>query len=678
MMTCCFIAGHAQSAIKQIFERLDNKLYVVEKESKFEVVPDVITVKMKEGVPPAEGLEFSKRGYAKIAVPDGVDVEAFAKELDETGLYEYIILNTKVHYHMAFNDNTSATLWHLSRIKATDAWDITTGNPSIKMAIIDSGISAEHFDLGPTTNYNYSHVSTSLGWDYVNNMSYYSPSVENHGTMVAGVAGAKTNNGMGAAGVCGGNGNQGITMIPYRLNSTADIADAIDRAVLQGAKVINISIGPSYSQEIEEALEDAFNSYVTIVCSTGNNGNGYVEYPASSWYTIGVGASTKNNLKLSSSQYGVGTDLVAPGDSIYTTDLGNQYCLISGTSFAAPQVASTVALMLSVNPDLTPLQIREILRNTATKIGTSTYSYNNAGWCMQVGYGLLNTYKAVLSALAPTLEINGASELCGSEVYSINNLPNGSTVGWSFQNTNSSANSLIQGNYPAQNQCIINIENNENIDETLVATVYHNSNLVATLTKDVTTNWNFAGTYSIVCSSPLYNNVTNAPFGNNWNVAVWPNSDVTINSENFPDVTLSHTLSSKISWSYDNDETIQLHVSSLATDGHTMTVTGTANSDCDNFKFYVVVRVRLSDPLLNMNPNRQLSISLHEEDVDYFKSSGMNWNVTIKNIATGQTVFKGNTKNPLITINAESWPSGFYSVQHTLGEQIITQKLMVK
>lgn len=679
-MTLFFVEPvRAQNAITQRTERINGKLYVVEHESKYEVLTDIVTVKLKERAT-VEGIEANKRGYAKISVPKGVDIEVFAKQLDEKGCFESIIYNTKMELYMSFNDNTTSTLWHLNKIKAPEAWDITTGNPSIKMAIIDTGIDADHPDLGVTSSYNYSVVSKLLGWDYYTHMSYSLPYSDNHGTAVAGVAGAKTNNGMGTAGICGGNGSQGLTIIPYRLGLyTTDMADAIDRAVSAGANVINISMGTSYNQEIEDAIEDAYLNNVCIVCATGKNGNAWTPFPASSNYTIGVGSCSASNLRSSFSDYGLGIDLVAPGESIYTTDLNNTWGYFSGTSFAAPQVAATIALMLSVNPNMTSYEIRNILRSTAVKISPSVYSYNSTtGWNQEVGCGMLNTFQALLSAVAPMLEINGSSELCGSEIYSVSNLPNGATVQWSFLNSSSSANSLLQSNYPVQNQCIINIENNENLNETLVAEVYYGGYLINTLTKAVSTDWNLSGTYSVISNSLLYNDVINEPFSNNTTLRVWPGSSVSISSSQFANVSLSHTYSPKITWSYDGNQIIQLSVSPLADDGHTMTITGTANSDCDNFKIGVRVWRRIIEPLLNLSPDNILLAALKEDDADYFMSSRLTWDMEIINTNTGEIVYKGKTVDTTVRIDASEWSPGLYAVKHEIDEQIIIQKINIK
>lgn len=667
----------AQTVITQDVEEINGKLYVVEREQRHLVYHGVLTVKVKNGIETIKGTKVNSRGYAKLDVPQNMDILTFAKELGATKEVESIIFNTEVIPFLSFNDNSTSTLWHLARIHATDAWDITTGDPNIRLAVIDTGINADHPDLGVSNGYLYSNVSKTLGWNYITGTSYSPPSLS-HGTQVAGVIGAKTNNGMGTAGVCGGNAAQGITILPYYPGTTTVyIADAIDDAVDKGVKVINISMGFAFNQEIEDAIINAYNNGVSIVCATGNNGNGYVSYPASSAYTIGVGASDSNNLKSDFSQYGVGTDLVAPGESIYSTALGNTYVSSDGTSFAAPQVAGTIVLMLSVNPFLTPLQIKVILKETATKIGASVYSYASGNWCMQVGNGLLNTYKAVLYALVPLMEIQGNESLCGSEIYSVSNLPEGCIVQWSFQDTNTSASGLLQSNYPCINECIINIDNNENINETLVAKVYHNGNLFATLTKAVSTNWNLTGTYTM--TDHTTNSYSNGTFGNNKTFFVSNDALLVLNSGVFNSVALSHTNSSFINWNYNGNETIQLNILGSAPNGETMTITGLGTSDCDNFKLSVkVLRHIIGPPILEISPDNIIYLSLNEQDAELFNSSKTTWKLVVRNIESQQIVCKKKIIHSHEKIDMNDWPAGVYVLQHSIGTEEYSQKVINK
>lgn len=362
------------------------------------------------------------------------------KNLKNRGEYESVdyITESKLAFSVSSVQDTESHEWYLSRVNVTKTWDITMGSPSIMIGIIDTGIDRGHYDIG-YGNDGYTNVSYTLGYDYKNSVTYQTP-LHDHGTNVAGILGAKTNNSYGIGGVSGGNGASGITMISYcvknqEYDSAEGVGDAIKNAVDNGAKIINISLMLTYNSLINQAIAYAYNHGVTIVCASGNLDTSSLSYPASDSRTIAVGATDKYDYRWidpdenKGSNYGNGLDIVAPGDWIYTTKLLNTYWYYAGTSFAAPIVSGTIALMLSVNSSLTPDQIKTILHKTATKI--SSYTFNSNGWNSEVGYGLLNTYAAVCAA---KINITGPSSLCNSGTFSINEIPTGASVSWSVSN----------------------------------------------------------------------------------------------------------------------------------------------------------------------------------------------------------------------------------------------------
>lgn len=413
--------------------REGSKLFLVERGRKYDVDPKILLAKvrnsnyqMKSGVKP---LFVDKLGIARISVPDSIKTEDYKIFLEKTNDFEFVEFNT-IYLSCSFlpNDVDLPNQWHLAKINAYDAWEITKGSSAVKVAVIENnGISCNHPDIGMGTD-GYTNINISSGYNYVNNTTTHTPT-HYHGTFVAGVLAAKTNNSIGIAGIAGGDNSAGSIVIPYQTGAiTSNIISAINDAVDEGAKVINMSFGGPNSSSVETAIQNAYIHGVTMVCASGNSYSPYLYYPASSQYTIAVGATNKNNQRVSFSNYGTGIDLVAPGDTIYSTKYDatnntNTYGSDSGTSYAAPQVSGTIALMLSVNPFLTPTEIRKILRKTAYKL--NGYTYTN-GWNQEVGYGLLNSYAAVLDAI----QIIGPSSFCNTAFYSINYLPAGATVTW--------------------------------------------------------------------------------------------------------------------------------------------------------------------------------------------------------------------------------------------------------
>ena len=427
----------------QTIKTIDGKRYILDNGEAFVLDEKVLIVKPKTSLYPIPKdlkiLNSNRLGFLYIQVPKNIDIEEYADSLRNSKLFDIIEFNGASKCCLEPNDDSIANQWYIDRIHLYEAWDITTGISDVKVAIIDTGVDANHVDLGYGFD-SYTHVSTSLGYDYTAGLSYQSPSFF-HGTFVAGILGAKTNNSIGIAGVSGGNGSAGITIIPYCMGNSGNFvtyynANAILDAIDAGAKIINISMSMPQTTDVDYALEYAFSNGVSVVCATGNNGTDAISYPASNERTISVGAMNYYNLRRPSSNYGEGLDIIAPGESIYSTVLNHNYDYSSGTSFSAPQVSGVIALMLSVNPNLTPAEIRNILRNSANKI--SEYTYTN-GWNQEVGYGLLDAYKAVIQAF--NIHVVGSDMVCGEEEYTISNLPAGAAVAL---NTSNSAGFSIQ------------------------------------------------------------------------------------------------------------------------------------------------------------------------------------------------------------------------------------------
>jgi subtilisin family serine protease len=248
-----------------------------------------------------------------------------------------------------------------------------------------------------------------------------------HGTFVAGIAAAAGNNGAGVAGACGTCKIMAVRVAnPEGWLRSSDTADAISYATRNGAKVINLSLGGNTASQAEiSAIDLAVSSGVIVIAASGNDNKTPISYPARLSNVISVGASAHTNTKgrASFSNWGQGTPpnpsvtVVAPGVDIASTAIrsvadqnagagtaGTQgYLRGSGTSFSTPLVSGIVGLMLSVNPALTPAQVRSILTSTAEPLPDDPADTPNAGstWA---GAGMVNAFGAVSAASggAPT------------------------------------------------------------------------------------------------------------------------------------------------------------------------------------------------------------------------------------------------------------------------------------
>jgi subtilisin family serine protease len=210
--------------------------------------------------------------------------------------------------------------------------------------------------------------------------------VQKHGTHVSGtiasygeVSGVMQNASIIPVKVLGDNGSGSMYGIQQGILYAASIK----------ADVINMSLGGGgYSQGMDEACQTAVNAGVVVVAAAGNSGTNVISYPAAYNSVIAVGSVDKNRRRANSSQYGAGLSVMAPGVGIYSTVPNNGYDTFSGTSMATPHVAGVAGLIRSVNKNLTPAEVRNILQTTAVSAGPTN----------EYGYGIVDAYAAVKAA----------------------------------------------------------------------------------------------------------------------------------------------------------------------------------------------------------------------------------------------------------------------------------------
>ena len=405
--------------------KIDDVYYIEADSIKYLANPSVVTVRFKKGIERTnivlDTIRANKLGFIDITVPNDTDLKEFVSMLKSTNDFEYINYNYFGELCYTSYDPLSNNQWYLSYIRAFEAWDITTGSSSVKVAVLDNYIQHNHQDLGWSSGAclpgpMYTHIDETLGRDFC--PPEWLINDESHGTKVAGIIGAKTNNGIGVAGISGGNAcfPGGITIIPIRVSNDISVkSDVVDDAIIyavdKGAKIINMSFMLAWMPlDLEEAIEYALQKNVVLVASSGNNmvldpKYFFVHYPARHPNVIAVGAVQQDTLRWNHSCYGAGLNVVAPGVDIWTTTPHNGYDVYgsaTGTSFAAPQVSGIAALMLSVNPKLTWWQIRDIIQRTAKKIRKQNYFPSYTICSDQVGYGLVDAYAAVQEALETT------------------------------------------------------------------------------------------------------------------------------------------------------------------------------------------------------------------------------------------------------------------------------------
>lgn len=284
--------------------------------------------------------------------------------------------------------------WNLPQIRAPYAWAISTGSADVIIAVVDTGVDLDHPDLA---------AKVVTGYDFVNADNDPNDD-EGHGTHVAGIAAARTNNSQGVAGV-----SWGAKIMPVKVldsegsGSYSRVADGITWAADRGARIINLSLGgKSSSSTLQNAVDYAYNRGALVVASAGNHyqeGNPVI-YPAAYPHVLAVAATGDQDEHARYSETGYYVDVAAPGGNpssswdtnpdhwIMSTYLYGGYAQVSGTSQAAPHVSGLAALVWSVTPSLSNDQVERIIEETAVDLG-------DAGRDDVFGHGRIDAYRAL-------------------------------------------------------------------------------------------------------------------------------------------------------------------------------------------------------------------------------------------------------------------------------------------
>jgi len=375
----------------------------------------------------------------------------------ESGLFESSEPEFLYHDLLISNDPYFTSQWGLKNtgqyggtpgidINAEEAWNITTGSSTIRVAVFDHGIEMNHPDLQNNvfgTGYD-ATTGTSPAWVR-----------GDHGTACAGIVGAQQNNSIGVSGVAPSIRLMSISINLLFSDTPQQLANGFNWAWQNGADVISNSWGGyTPSSIIDDAITNTLNNGrnnkgTIVVFAAGNENNTNIRYPGNSNPDIlVVGAISPCGEKKSytscdgewrwGSCYGTQLDIVAPGVLVPTTDRqgtagynpnvplhvnsgGNKITTdfanedytvwFNGTSSACPHVAGTAALVLSVNPSLTAQQVNNIIESTAQKVGGYNYQTTsgrpNGTWHEEMGYGLVDAYAAVQEADCPTTIVTG-------------------------------------------------------------------------------------------------------------------------------------------------------------------------------------------------------------------------------------------------------------------------------
>ncbi len=325
-------------------------------------------------------------GWYRIRLPEGVDPRQAASLSSRLPWVRYAEPNYLLRAALVPDDPfyPERQAWYYDIIDAPAGWDIERGGPSTIVAVLDTGIDLEHPDLKDKIWTNAREdppngvdddkngcIDDVHGCNFLTSPPNNNPNDDHgHGTMVSGIIGARTNNGVGVAGVA-----WGATLLPVKVldssgtGSASDVAQGIIYAAKSGARVINMSMARSApSRALESAVQEAHDKFgVIMVAAAGNDGRASVGYPAAYPQVIAVSAFDHNHpdARASFSNWGPQIAVAAPGVDVFSTHLDDSYAQSAGTSFSAAFVSGLAALLLSEDPNRTDDDIRQLLRFTS-------------------------------------------------------------------------------------------------------------------------------------------------------------------------------------------------------------------------------------------------------------------------------------------------------------------------
>jgi serine protease len=396
-----------------------------------------------------------------------IDVLSFVSYLNKLEFIDY----AEPNYHMQLlylpDDpmNIEHQYW-LNNIMAYQAWDIHQGDTNVVIGIVDTGIDISHEDLIYNIKYNYNdlpngndddndgYIDNFRGWDFGDNDNnpQANPNVESgfHGSWVSGISSPETDNGKGLSGV-----GFKTKFLPIKvMNSDGIINTAYDGVVYaadQGCKVINCSWGnTTYQQLAQDVVNYAtYNRDALVVGAAGNKNNDDFFFPASYENVLSVAGTTVDDEKWgnfdtsSGSSFGFLVDVSAPGTMMRTTGNGDYMMAYAGTSFAAPVVSGLAGILRSFYPEMSALQIGELIKISSDLIDTIPHNQPYAG---MLGTGRVNMYNALVIEYSPAIQLKSPeisdNREPGDIVYISGNL-----VNFLAQSENLSVNVIAESPY---------------------------------------------------------------------------------------------------------------------------------------------------------------------------------------------------------------------------------------
>jgi len=372
--------------------------------------------------------------YYNLQFFKSIDIISLQKELENIDEIELVEFNYRKSINIIPNDSNYSSQWAHNNtgqaggnagtpgcdIGSEEAWDVTTGNDNVVIAILDTGVN------------NHSEFSGRLlqGYDFIGNDT--TPSDGNgHGTACAGISAAKGNNGVGVAGIC-----WDCLILPVKIMSDdgfgedTEIADGVVWSSDNDADIISMSLGGgAYVSYFDNAINYAVDNGTIVFAASGNDDASSISYPSAYENCVSIGALSPCNERKTynscdgenfwGSNYGNGLDFVAPGVLIHTTSSSGGYTSnFNGTSSACPHAAGIAGLILSVDQGLSPEGIKTIMQLSSVDIGLDGYD-------LETGHGRLNAFNALVTIIGGpevNLNTNTITEQLSSDQTSIQSI----------------------------------------------------------------------------------------------------------------------------------------------------------------------------------------------------------------------------------------------------------------
>ena len=370
---------------------------------------------------------FAPHRAYHLRVRPGTDMQKLMARLRKMSGVSYVEPNHIVsHADISLpNDPAlegSGAQWAPLQTATIQAWNIwkPKNTKPIIIAIVDSGVDDTHPDL--TNMMLRDAYGTVIGYNVLTNTAGPTPADCPHGTHVAGIAAAQTNNGQGISGMAGWTGDAGFTdtshikVMPVKVldangnGTTANVAAGVDWAVAHGANIINLSLGgPDPDFTLYASIENAWAKNCVVVAAAGNYGSTTQFFPAADPNVISVAATSHNAADSlpSWSSRGWWVTVSAPGDGIYSTMPNGQYAYDSGSSMASPHVAGLAALIWAQNPLLKNSDVMKIITGSTDKYPASANPISRGG-------GRINSNRALLAVNAGLPTVSGLITLQNS------------------------------------------------------------------------------------------------------------------------------------------------------------------------------------------------------------------------------------------------------------------------